>query len=258
MILTEYLPTQIRFTPENARRAYVGIRSLADSIDKHGLLEPPGGRLVAGVPVLSFGNRRLKAVLLLVDEGKWPLDRPVPFILREESDYEEDLAGIIENVQRDDVPMWQTGAKMLRIMERENLNQEAMAKAISKRAGYVSMACTIARGLHPDMVKRLDAALPDVPPQAVLLAMASRTNLDTLEPDFEAQLRVWNQAQVNKSAWGSRRRKTGVSQKKIVVQRFNRLKEFSASTPDHAAPYLEAILNYLSGASLKLRWPREQ
>jgi len=255
----EVLPAELHLDPSNARKVYTGIKRLADDIHRRGMLEPPGVRQVAGRLVVNFGNRRTKAVWLLVEQGRWPADKPVQCILRETGDDTAEFDALAENDQREDIPIWMRGAKYLEFTAPpRNINQTEIAAEVGKSISYVSRAQAIAKGLHPAIIERLNKLLPEQPSQAVLMRMAQKVNLDTLEPDLEAQTKVLEQSTLVQGNWASVRKRTGVSQKKVLFKRFRCLKDGAPKIPEHAEPYYEAMMNYLSGASKKLAWPREE
>jgi hypothetical protein len=96
-----------------------------------------------------------------------------------------------------------------------------------------------------------------LPAQAVLVRMSQKINIDTLEPDLAAQTKLLEQSMLNKGNWGAVKNRTNVSQRKVLNERYRALKDGAPKIPEHAEPYYESMMNYLSGASKKLCWPKE-
>lgn len=259
-VVIEVLPQDLHLDPQNARKVYTGIKRLSEDIDRRGLLEPLGVRLVAGRYVVTYGNRRTKSIHRLVELGKWPADKTVTCVLREAGDEDAAFDSLAENEQHEDVPIWHRGAKYLELqsLAGRDINQAEIAAQVGRSVAYVSKAQGIARGLHPAIIERLNRMLPEVPAQAVLVRMSQKIDLDTLEPDLEAQTKLLEQSTFQKGNWGGLKKRTNVSQKKVFMKRFRALKDGAPKIPEHAEPYYEAMMNYLSGASAKLRWPREE
>ena len=255
--LISLLPADIHLDPLQARKTCTGIKRMAESIKTRGLLEPIGVRVAAGRYVLRFGERRTRAIWHLVEIGEWPALKPVPAILREGSDLDAELDGLAENSGREDVAIWQEGAKFNAVIAKSDCNQNAIAAQIGKSVTYVSAACRIAKGLHPVVVERLNRMLPEHPPRPALVAMAERIDPETLEPDLERQTKLLESYLVTKNGFAPARARTGISQKKTVYKRFKALKDNRPKIPEHAEEYFEAMMNYLSGVTRKLSWPKE-
>jgi ParB/RepB/Spo0J family partition protein len=256
--IVEVLPQDLHLDPQNARKVYTGIKRLADDLFKRGLLENLGVRTVAGRYVVTFGNRRTKAIHLLVEQGRWPADKTVTCMIREAGDEEAAFDSLAENEQHEDVPIWHRGAKYNELAgPPHNIGQAEIAAQVGRSVAYVSKAEGIARGLHPAIIERLNRMLPEAPAQAVLVRMSQKIDLDTLEPDLAAQTRILEQSTLNKGNWNGVKKRTGTTMKKVLVKRFKSLKDNAPKIPEHAEPYFETMMNYLSGASRKLCWPKE-
>lgn len=254
--LVSVLPADLHLNPSDARKVATGIKKLADDINRRGLLESPGVRLVAGRYVVAYGNRRVRAIWELVERGAWPADKPVECLLRDTSDEASGWDALAENIQREEVPIWMIGQKF-REYEDEGLSQTVIGANVGRSPGYVSMASRIARGLHPAIIERLNKSLPEQPSRAVLVRMSQKVDLDTLEADLAAQTKVLEQAALSKGAWSNVRKRVGVSQKTVLYKRFRALKDGAPKIPEHAEDYFAAMMNYLSGASKKLSWPKD-
>lgn len=94
--------------PKNARRdwtsedAVADLQALAGSIRERGILQAPNVRPADayGKHELVGGERRWRAVGLLIEAGDWPADRPIDCKLFDADDIETRLAALDENMQR--------------------------------------------------------------------------------------------------------------------------------------------------------------
>jgi ParB/RepB/Spo0J family partition protein len=244
-------PFELQSGPGQARKTFTGIAELAKSIRDHGLLHRPQVRKVAGKWVITAGERRVRAIRKLSGEGHWSglLECDID---TSEEDIESNWKGIVENVQREDVPIWQLGRHYAELISK-GIERDAIAAQIGKPAGGVSKAIRIAEGLHPVIIAQLEARLPDKVATTLLLRMASMLNLDTLEPDLDRQRKALN-LYLNRTEVTKGRTKRS-HQNEIVLHRFNRLKDGYIRVPAEAQPYLDAIVNFLGGFTKGLQWP---
>lgn len=244
-------PFELQSGPGQARKTFTGIAELAKSIKNHGLLHKPQVKKVAGKWVITAGERRVRAVRKLAEEGHFDglLECDVD---TSEGDIDSDWKGIVENVQREDVPIWQLGKHYAELVSK-GIETLAIAAEIGKPLGAVSKAIRIAEGLHPSIIAQLEARLPDLVATTLLLRMATMQNLDTLEPDLDRQRKALN-LYLNRTEV-SKGRKARSPLNKIVLHRYKRLKDGYIRVPADAQPYLDAIVNYLGGFTKCLEWP---
>ncbi len=123
---------EIRPNPAQPRRVFdpEAIASLAESIRRHGLLQPLLVRRTenGGVELIS-GERRLRAA---AEAGLLS----VPCVFAEADGAESAELAIIENLQREDLNMFEEAAAMAALIERYRLTQDEDAERLS-----VSQAC---------------------------------------------------------------------------------------------------------------------
>lgn len=156
------------------------IAELADSIATHGLLQnlvvtspiDPAGRWI-----IISGERRWRAIGLLIDQQRWPAERNIPCQLRE--DLSGDAAGIriaalIENLQREDVnPMEEAEAyAAIRSLAPDRFSTETIATQIGKTTRYVQQRLALAERLAPAIKEKVRAGTITVT-QAREIAIAS-------------------------------------------------------------------------------------
>lgn len=229
-----------------ARRTFQRIPELADSIARHGLLtnlvvRPAGAD---GLHEIKAGERRYRALHLLREQGRLtPEDVPC-FVVRTDGEYE----ALVENVQREEVALWELGKKYLNLSE-SGLLQAEIAGHIGKSPGHVSTAITLARNLAPAVVVRLSKLPPSTFAAQRLLRLAALLD-EGGEPDEENQLRLFA------TMLGTPTRKPGRparprSEKETVWARYRRLKDGASGLrlDPVFVPFLNSVLQYLSGAT---------
>lgn len=107
------------------------LAELADSIKKHGIIQPLVVTKEGGFYQLIAGERRLKAAQILgLSE--------VPVIVKEASDREKFELSIIENIQRHDLNILEEANSYKRLMEEFGLSQEDIAKQVGKSLSSIS------------------------------------------------------------------------------------------------------------------------
>lgn len=119
-------PAQPRstFTPER-------IEALADSISHHGVLNPLLVRRAGDKYELIAGERRLRASRLA------GLDK-VPCIIRESDGTDSAILAIIENLQREDLNIFEEAEAIRSLIETCGLTQESAAAHLSCSQSYVA------------------------------------------------------------------------------------------------------------------------
>ncbi len=107
------------------------LNELAESIKKHGIIQPLVVTRVGGAWQLIAGERRLKAAQLLNMTE-------VPVIVKEVSDRDKLELSIIENVQRHDLNCLEEAESYKRLMEEFGLSQEEIARQVSKSTSTIA------------------------------------------------------------------------------------------------------------------------
>jgi len=230
--------------PAQARKTFRRIEELAELIAKYGLLQnlvvKPADSV--GFHTIVAGERRYRALRLLAAQGRLP-DPEVRCVL---ATADADWAGIVENIARDDVPLWEIGRKYIDLYE-TGLTQAEIAARIGKTQGHVSTAMILAKNLAPAVVLRLSKLPPNTFPAQRLLRLAALLN-DFGEPDEETQQRLFQQM-VGAPARKGRRAGFTRSQKEIVWDRYQRLCHTTVNLGIDPAyhPFLDTVLRYLRG-----------
>ena len=126
-----------------------GLQELADSIRTHGLLQPilvrpdpaaPGRYQIIG------GERRWRAAQAV------PLHE-VPVVIRELDDRQAMAAGLVENLQRQDLGALEEAEGYHRLLEEFGMTQEVLGQAVGKSRSHVANTLRLL-GL-PDRVREL-------------------------------------------------------------------------------------------------------
>ncbi len=108
------------------------LRSLAESVRQHGILQPlTVQKTASGVYLLVAGERRLRAA------GIAGLDR-VPCILVRASEEESAFLALVENLQRCDLHYIEEAAAIARLIETYGLSQEEMARRLGRSQSAVA------------------------------------------------------------------------------------------------------------------------
>lgn len=233
---------RLRPDPNQARRTFQRITELADSIATHGLLTNLVVRELGGVYEIKAGERRYRALKLLKAQGRLQNDEVLCFVVRTDGEYE----ALVENVQHEDVALWELGAKYQNLCESGFLQTE-VATRIGKTPGHVSTAIALAKNLAPAVVVRLSKLPPGTFPAQRLMRLAAVLN-DEGEPDEANQLRLFEQmlgTPTRRVGRPARRR----TEKETVWARYRRLKDGASGlrVDPVYAPFLEAVLQYLAG-----------
>ena len=235
---------RLRPDPHQARRTFQRIAELADSIARYGLLKNLVVRQAdsKGLHEIKAGERRYRALYLLKEQGRLTIEDVPCFVVRTDGEYE----ALVENVQHEEVALWELGRKYLNLSE-SGLLQTEIAARIGKTPGHVSTATTLARNLAPAVVVRLCKLPPNTFAAQRLLRLSALVDVEG-EPDEENQLRLFEQmlgTPTRKPGRPARRR----SEKETVWARYRRLKEGAGGLRVHPVftPFLDAVLKYLAG-----------
>lgn len=126
-------PERIRPNPGQPRRHFdrAGLEELAESISRHGLLQPVTVRRQGEVYELIAGERRLRAARLagLAE---------IPCLLLDLDGEQSSLAALVENLQRQDLDCWEEAEGIARLMQTWGLTQEQAAARLGKSPSAVA------------------------------------------------------------------------------------------------------------------------
>ena len=119
--------------PSQPRKVFAdkSLRTLADSISRHGILQPLLVRQYGDIYELIAGERRLKAAVISGLEK-------VPCILRESDSVSSAEIAIIENLQREDLNMFEEAEAIQKLIESCGMTQENAALRLSCSQSYIA------------------------------------------------------------------------------------------------------------------------
>ena len=122
-------------TADNVRSDLGNIVELANSIEGVGLIQPI---TVDENNVVITGHRRLAAMTHLVKGGTWPKDKTVQ-VYQNGTDTDSDRVAVqlVENVQRQDLSIWEEADAYARLSEL-GLKQKEIAAAVGLSGAHVS------------------------------------------------------------------------------------------------------------------------
>lgn len=134
------------------------LNELAASIKEHGLLQnivifPSDDE---GIHELHAGERRWRAIKLLIERGDWDETRPIPCLIAEARGKDALIVSLCENIQRKEVSPLEEGAAFQRLME-YGLTTQEIAAAIHLSVRTVQDRLQLWTDLTPDAKEQLSA-----------------------------------------------------------------------------------------------------
>lgn len=255
---TETTFDKLQLDEDNVRQVYRNIGDLAETIAEHGLLQnlvvtelPDGEFLVKG------GNRRYKAIELLIRKERWEPGRKIPVAVVSAED-DAVFEQLIENIHREELMPWEAGARFNEIQDAHGATQHEIAARIRKSQNYVSICVRAHRLIHPNVVKKLEKIGPELITIKHIQALCALTNvLD--EPEEQRQLAYLEQIlrprrkRAPRSSW-----KTS-ELKDTVFTRYVKLKTMGDgrhTEVEHRV--IRQVVAYLEGSTKKLKLGIEQ
>lgn len=195
---------------------------------------------------LRAGERRWRAIGLLIADGRWPKTRPVMCKVVSDGAFEH----IAENVGHEQVPPWNIGKRYVELLEKGHTQSE-IAKAIGKSQPHVSMCVRLARGLAPkviDVLNRLGSSTPNI---HKLILITTYEDPNTLQGDEERQMKALQTMILRPT-----RRNDGRAEKRrpefdTIMTRIQAVTRIKGPY----APILQAVTRYLLGVDTRLEVP---
>lgn len=162
--IEEVDPRLIQPNPAQPRRFFEpdAIASLADSIRQHGMIQPMTvRRLPDGRYELIAGERRLRAALLIGMEK-------APCVVREADERESAALAILENLQREDLNLFEEAEAIASLIRVCALTQEAAAARLSVSQSFVANKLRLLRFSEEERREILSAGLTERHARALL------------------------------------------------------------------------------------------
>ena len=153
---------QIRPNPLNLRKdgQSADIESLADSIEAAGdvlqnlVVFPADGD---GIHTLSAGERRWRAVGLLIEQGRWPADRRLRAIARENTAGQTSFIALVENGQRQNLTLIEEARGYQALVEETGWSARHAAHQTGRDPRTVQEMLKVLREADPADVARHEA-----------------------------------------------------------------------------------------------------
>jgi ParB family chromosome partitioning protein len=140
-----FLPARtIRPNPAQPRKVFreEPLEELAQSIRRHGILQPLSVRRVGAAYELIAGERRLRAA---IQAGL----NEVPCIVMNMDDRESGLTALVENLQRQDLDFIEEAKGISALMTQWSMSQEQVARVIGKSQSSVANKLRLLRHSTP-------------------------------------------------------------------------------------------------------------
>ena len=137
-------PTVIRPNPNQPRKIFreEALSELAESIRRHGILQPLSVRRIRGGYELIAGERRLRAGILAgLTEN--------PCIVMQMDEKESGMTALVENLQRQDLDFIEEARGISRVMEEYAMSQEQTAQLLGKSQSSVANKLRLLRHSPP-------------------------------------------------------------------------------------------------------------
>jgi ParB family chromosome partitioning protein len=181
------------------------LKELADSIKKHGVLQPLVVSPLGDHFELIAGERRLRA-------SKIAGLTSVPVIIRDVKDHEKLEIAIIENVQRADLNPVEEALSYRKLMEEFNYTQDQVAESLGKSRSVVAnkvrlltLSAEMKRALRDGQITEGHAkallAIPDEGKRSVLFDQILGSGLNVRDTEKVAQ-KINNKKRINISGSG--------------------------------------------------------
>ena len=141
-----FLPARSIYpNPDQPRTVFheKALQDLADSIRRHGILQPLSGRRVGTGYALIAGERRLRAAQMAgISE--------IPCIVMTMTEQESGLTAMVENLQRQDLDYIEEARGICRLMEKWGISQEQTASLLGRSQSAVANKLRLLK--HSDTV----------------------------------------------------------------------------------------------------------
>ncbi len=229
--------------PHNVRQTLKNIPALAESIHQWGLLEN-----LVGVEIpeyeresperwiqLRAGSRRIAAIGLLIEQGRWDPERLIPVVMIEGSGFWENL---VENIQREGLDPWDVGRRLSEAAA-GGLNHRDIGYRIGRSNGWVGRHIQIGTGLSPQTIAYIQEHKLEVKIGELFRLSFIKDKYG--DPDGDKQIEALQKQRRRKPP----KRRTPDSLR-AFSNRINYLKS-QMPVPPLLRPVVSAVLEYLEG-----------
>lgn len=159
------------------------ISELAQSIKKHGILQPIIVRNIGSHYQIVAGERRYRAAELIELET-------IPAIIRDLTENESASVALVENIQREDLTAIEEARAYKRLMEINQLKQEELAKQLGKAQSTIANKIRLLN--LPEFVQQavLERKITERHARALLIVKDEGIQLKILEKIINDELTV--------------------------------------------------------------------
>mgnify|MGYP002409796363 FL=1 len=205
------------------------LRSLAESIQRNGLIQPIVVRRTFKGYELVAGERRLRACKMA---GLWV----IPAVLSEYSDNESAVMALIENLQRSNLNLFEEAEGIRRLMEKANLTQEECARRLGKSQSSVANKLRLLN-LSPDLRQQIISAGLTERHARALLRLPEKSRQKTLDSILSQKLNVQQTEQmVDKLLNPNKKQKSSAPRRLLIIKDVR----IFGNTIDHAVKTLQS------------------
>ena len=181
-----FLPARsIRPNPAQPRRVFreEALEELAESIRRHGILQPLSVRRVGAFYELIAGERRLRA-------GQLAGLTEIPCIVMQMNEAESGAAALVENLQRQDLDFVEEARGISQLMSRFSLSQEQVARLLGKSQSAVANKLRLLRHSEPVLQALREGDLTERHARALLKLPDEARKMEALEVICRRQMSV--------------------------------------------------------------------
>ena len=171
-----FLPARaIRPNPAQPRKVFreEALEELAESIRRHGILQPLSVRRVGTSYELIAGERRPRAG---IQAGL----TEIPCIVMRMDDQESGMTALVENLQRQDLDYIEEAQGLSLLLERWGLSQEQAARAIGKSQSAVANKLRLLRHSRPVLEALRETGLTERHARALLKLPTEQDKLSAI------------------------------------------------------------------------------
>jgi ParB/RepB/Spo0J family partition protein len=109
-----------------------------------------------GVHTIAAGERRWRAIGLLIERGDWSADRGLPCVVREHDETQTDFVALVENGQRQNLSMIEQARAYARLVEAQGWSAREAALRTGRDPRTVQEMLKVLREAEPQMIRWCD------------------------------------------------------------------------------------------------------
>ncbi len=207
-------PYEISPNPSQPRKYFTdeAIYRLADSIRNHGLIQPLSVRITENGYELIAGERRLRALKIL---GK----TEVPCVITNVDNEESAHLAIIENIQRENLNIFEQAQAIANLMKVHCLTQEKIAEQLSCSQSYVANKLRLLKISEEERQDIIEYSLTERHARALLRVKDEDVRKSALKTIIRKNLNVASTEEyIDKLLTEKKREKTEKTKTKIIIK----------------------------------------